>query len=1075
MSAPDQTDRDRARLRLDANAVVEAGAGTGKTTLLTDRLLFRVLGWDEPRPATIEEVVALTFTEKAAGEIKVRLSDRLAEIAAFLALTPQPAPAEERARRTVEELGEHFHKRPPELLRRARAALEDLDKAQIGTIHSFCAHVLRLYPVEAGVDPGFVVDEGDAFDECFASEWAAWLDEELGERPPRRELWRALLARTGLDELETLARELCGEKLELEGLGGPDPVTARELRALAEDLKRRTHGRGKARGNAEAAVTAAYARLTALADAAESKAPAFSAEPPPAVPNASWPKAWGDDPEAQAVFERALEVADSATPDDDALVRLATAALLPFARRTRRAYARRGFISFDGLLRRARDLVRDRPEVRERLKRRYTTLLIDEFQDTDPLQGELLLYLAEKPGGRAKDWREAVPEPGRLFVVGDPKQSIYRFRGADVAAYEGFTGRLLEHGALACDLTANFRCRPSLVEPVNRVFEAVMRPVPGAQPAYKAIRPARPAGEAAGVEVAAVVDGGDGLDAASAARTEAAWAARWVVEGRGALPLSAVAVLLRSSTALPHLLEAFKRSGIPYAVDMDSRFYGAQEVVDFLNLLRALDDPSDRVALAGLLRSPLGGMTDDDLLALSRAGALDYRREPAPKVLPGPARERLARLWSSLRGLRERVGRAPLGELVGDALAETFLVELCAEAYHGQQTVSNLLKLRRLAVEASDRRGATLKAFIARAALAAAESRREGESPLADERLEAVRVMSVHKSKGLEFPAVLLLGLSGRAGGASAEKPASRADWATGRRALRLGGARSAAMALLDAREKALEAHEATRLLYVAMTRARERLILVGREKTERSALSARLLEAGAWPEGGAPGALPAVFVPGGSVPEVVLPRPARAAPPSAPPPAPAPAADPGPWTLAAADAVAAPKRLVLPEDRPASGGAELGRLCHRVLQDWDFAAGGDLDAALARARRGLERRAPGPAWAAASGEAKRVLSAFLASGAARDLAKAEILARELPLAHARDGAVARGAADLVLREKGRLVVVDFKSEAVKDAAAAAAARARHAAQGRAYCAALKAAWGQEAEFRVLFLRRPEL
>ncbi len=334
--------------------------------------------------------------------------------------------------------------------------------------------------------------------------------------------------------------------------------------------------------------------------------------------------------------------------------------------------------------------------------------------------------------------------------------------------------------------------------------------------------------------------------------------------------------------------------------------------------------------------------------------------------------------------------------------------------------------------------------------------------------------MSVHKSKGLEFPAVLLLGLSGRSGGASAEKPASRPDWATGRRALRLGSARSAAMALFDAREKTLEAHEATRLLYVAMTRGRERLILVGREKTEKSALSARLLEGGVWPSAGAPGSLPTAFVPGGSVPELAPPAPRAAAKPAPSSPA-APRQSPGPWTRAAGAEAGAPKRLALPEDRPAAGGAELGRLCHRVLQGWDYAAGGDLDAALAAARRGLERRAPSTAWAAASGEAKRVLAGFLASEAGRALATTDIVARELPLAYGEDGAAVRGAADLVVREKGRLVVVDFKSEAVKDAKAAAAARERHAGQGRAYCAALKAAWGEDASFRVLFLRRPEL
>src|ERR1700741_1540766 len=136
--APDREHRDRARFRLDANVVVEAGAGTGKTTLLTDRILFLVLGWDRPAPVKIDRVVALTFTDKAAGEIKLRLSDRLVELASLLSGGVLSGVARARAERTREELRTNFGKDDAEILARARAALEDLDKAPIGTIHSFC-------------------------------------------------------------------------------------------------------------------------------------------------------------------------------------------------------------------------------------------------------------------------------------------------------------------------------------------------------------------------------------------------------------------------------------------------------------------------------------------------------------------------------------------------------------------------------------------------------------------------------------------------------------------------------------------------------------------------------------------------------------------------------------------------------------------------------------------------------------------------------------------------------------------------------------------------------------------------
>jgi len=1089
--APDKEDRDRARLSLESSVVVEAGAGTGKTTLLTDRILFLVLAGD--KPSRIEEVVALTFTEKAAGEIKVRLSQRLAELACALAeddraiseevSLPNSVREGTRAERTVSELREVFKTDDAKILHRARAALEDLDKAPIGTIHSFCSSLLRLYPVEAGVDPGFRVDEGEGFTELFASEWARWLDDELGERPPRRARWLELLAVVSLEELESLARELGSERFDPESVGAPDPAAAAALRALAQSAAKLPLGRVKPRGGIIEALAAIEKRLLAAAAAAESEDPPLDGRVPPEPSNAKWPKAWEEDEISSEQYERLVLVAKAASPRGEAVTRRAARLLAPFAARLRREYARRGWVSFDGLLRRARDLVRDSVRPREELKRRFSAILVDEFQDTDPLQGELLLYLSEGPGCSARSWRDVVPAPGRLFVVGDPKQSIYRFRGADIAAYEGFISRLRAGGALACGLSANFRSVPGVVTPVNAIFSRVMRAEAGVQPAYNGILPAlaaKPAGREDGVRVVAVVDPSGEADAAACQRTEAAWVAGRILS-EPSRPLKDFAVLLRSSSALPAFLDAFKRAAIPYAVEIERHFYGAPEVGDLLNLLRALDDPDDRIAVTGLLRSPLAALSDDGLLSLARAGGLDYRRDPPARHLPEDERRAAVRLFEVLRTLRARAGRAPLGDLVAAALAETRLPELAARAYHGQQTVSNLLKLQRLAAEASESRGATLKEFVAEVGESAREFRREGESPLADESLEAVRIMSIHKSKGLEFPIVFVVNLSARP--ATGEKAAARPDWTTGRAALRAGGEASAAAALADAREKHMARRESVRLLYVAMTRAKEQLILIGREKAESGSLASHLDEAGAWPRGGLARGLPALFIEAGKIAEPEAEAPARDA----------SGADAAvtarswsrreqrlagteqPRTRAATAYLReAPKRPA-PPDEPGRGaaGAEVGQLCHLVLQGWDFSSKADSAAACAATRALLERRAPGARWEQAEREAGPVLESFLASPAASELAGAEILGREVPFVYAEGNTVVRGIVDLIYRLKGRLIVADFKSERVEEKSVAKI-RGKYAAQGSAYIEAIRLGWGESAEFRLLFLRRPE-
>ena len=1071
----DQEHRDRARLELRANAVVEAGAGTGKTTLLTDRLVFQLLGGEHAVEVT--RLVALTFTEKAAAEIKVRLADKLSEVAAGSGA------------RLLEEVRARFGLPAEEAARLARRALEDLDKAQIGTIHSFAAHVLRLFPVEAGVDPGFTVDDGRFFEELFESEWAAFLDEELGENPPREAAWLEALRLCRLEDLRGLAYELAAEKLDLDAAGRPDAETAAQLEELADEvslLKKLPDPGG--RSKILESIDAAARRLRALAAAARSaQAPAPERLPAEDLPARTWPKTWADFADSRPLYEKALEAANAATPEGDALVRRACALVAPFARRFRRAYARRGFVSFEGLLRRARDLVRDHPQAREELKRRYAALFIDEFQDTDPLQGEFLMFLAEAPGRCAAGWEAAKLGAGRLFVVGDPKQSIYRFRGADIAAYQRFTERILAAGsASACDLQANFRSPLGLIGPVNAVFEELMQPLDGLQAPYK---PLLAAGDATPALELAVVDGA--ADADEARAKEAAFIGDWIARECGPgrrWRLRDVAVLARTSRPFPELIDALRARGIAYAIETERGFYGAPEVLDLVNLLRALDDPEDGIALAGLLRSPLAAVEDQALYELARSGKLRY------SARTGHARADM--LFAQLRALRAGVGRKPVGELVAEALRQTNLLELAARAYHGAQTVANLTKFSRLAAQASDERGLTLKEFVGELLEQLESPEGEGESPLADEHLEAVRVLTIHKSKGLEFPVVFLTNASGRPHAGRGR--GAVADWGSGAVGLRLRGcgAASAAMARLEPQEKERQRHELLRLLYVALTRAKSRMIVVGAAKPASGSLSALLRQAGAWPDPDDAGGGAAV----GAFSLPVSRAGAAAAVAASPAQAPGSAADPSAdvaalarrWRqrVAARDAAVSRPRTAAPsraagraplseEETPSrTAAALLGSLCHKVLETADLARpprGAALDAAVEGAARALSRLAPSDGWSAARAEARQILERWFASPAAAALSGAEILGREAPFCYEEDGVLVRGAIDLIYRKDGRVWVADYKTSDA-DERNVAALRAGFAAQGRAYCRAVERAWAESGVgFRLIFLRRPDL
>ncbi len=1074
-----------------SNTAIEAGAGTGKTKKLIDFLADLVLGSAARDPLPIEKIAAVTFTKKAAGEIKERLARRLEE---------------EIGRATSHERQE-----------RCEEALAGIEKAAIDTIHGFAARLLRLYPLESGIAPDFKVDDGTYLAALFEEEWPKWLERELSADASRRDLWLNILRDCDLEELAILAEAMACEKFDPGALRRPAESVAREIAALARRLEEAPFPEsspGGRRSRAPGLARDLAGRLRDLAAAARkgtddggrelgekrtvgvgSPTPARDLRPslPERLPS-------GLEEDQGQLLDEALRICRASSPAGENRLRLAIILLDPFVARLRWRLNELGRVSFDGLLLKARNLLRDHPAVREEIKRRYDVFLVDEFQDTDPLQGEMLFFLAEAPGGAASRWDLTVPAPGRLVIVGDPKQSIYRFRGADMLAYQRFTAKLLDGGGKSETLDVNYRSPEPMLKAVNAIFSRIMSENPGLQCPYQPLKGAAPAAKGEDPVEIAVVEGG--ANAAAGRKAQAAWIARWIVEhcGEGRRRLGDVALLFRSASALPEFVTALRESGISYVSESERGFFAAPELGDVVNVLRALSEPEDVESLCGILRSPMIALSDAELLRLARTGALDFRRDPPKTILADEESSTALRsLFSNLRGLHDLARRAPLAVLWDGVFHRLRLPELLGAAYHGEQTAANLAKLRRLALESGLSPGSFADFILHRRR----EGLEEGESALADERYDAVRLLTIHKAKGLQFPVVFVPNAQAPPGGGH-EKPSMLHDWGLGVAGLRLGKEADAAMALLESREKARAEGETVRLLYVALTRAQEKLVIVGGAKPTARSFAALLDKAGAWP--GTEGSL---RLGGVCVPVHRLDAKAEGAPPrfqKPPDPDAAPSAaslgklwrdraercralQGRPWHIVPSDQKQGAgamsqetedaTRLNLkwpPATASPSPAALVGQLCHAVLEGWDYRRGGDIPAALHDARRRLAASAPGARWENAVAEALAILGGFFASATAQRLGNVEILGREVSFLDSRDGAVVRGTIDLLYRDEEGLWVADYKTDRIGSKEELERKRRAYERQGEFYrAAAEKALGGRPTRFRLIFLRSPDL
>ncbi len=825
----------KAAYTLDADCIVSAGAGSGKTRVLVERFLYILSRYGED-PEILERVVAITFTEKAATEMKGRIRRRLAE--------------------RMEEANRSG--RPDEAHRWYRLMV-DSERAAIMTIHAFCARLLRDFPVEAGLDPQFAV-----------------LDEVEG-RLLLRDAVRETLFATGrsgdarlLDWLTGMGISrgidaLAGAIGKMAGYGWTaaalKEITRRDLRRSISRLQRlREESLAECREAGEALMgmkggkrlQAFQAEWPGLREIlVREKDPETLLHPVERILELLKGH-WGRNAELLAARNRLREAGERLAealrgqlifPIEEETLHSLFPLLEEIEGRYAAAKEERKALDFEDLQIRACRLLEEREDVLRRMRSRIRFLMVDEYQDTNGLQKRLIDLLRRDPDG--------YPAPGKLFVVGDPKQSIYRFRGADVSVFSRTRQELVTQGGQEVALRANFRSDPRLVRFANGFFSRLMSSDPGEPNYYQKAEACGPsAGEGPCLEYLAVPDPEERAGE-SARSAEARLIARRIAAliDAGWRP-GDIAVLFRAMTDIKRYEQELVRLGIPFHVIKGRGFYDRQEIVDVLNLLRWLTDPSDALALAGVLRSPFCAVSDETLLWLKEAGALG-RPESWTEVEEISTVER-AKL-ADFRRLAERaallMGRIPVADLIEELLVESGYDLVLWATPQGTQARANLEKLIDLARSRKGDIAYSPDLFLEEMELLIDQPIPETEAAVESEGTDSVQLMTIHQSKGLEFPVVILPDLGrrspGNAGGMEVDEESGLV--------LRLYHPSGEAMESdrwLKVREKEqrLEREESVRLFYVAVTRAEQRLILSGVPEEHREARKGgEILSSGSW------------------------------------------------------------------------------------------------------------------------------------------------------------------------------------------------------------------------------------
>ena len=1079
MKPPDLAARQRATRDFETNVVVTAGAGTGKTSLLVERVLRAVIVHGVP----LERLVAITFTRKAAAEMRERLEDALERASSLLSadacLATDPTQEADRALEGAEEsLAREV------LLDRARAAAADLESATISTIHSFCLEILRRHHNVAGLDSALEIDEdGSAAADLFDELWSEFIEVD-GSRPERAASWAKLLERLPLEVIEGVARKLSGFAHPFERIAAESRETqlaccaeiATDLEESLEFIRTAVIANGGLDKKGTTRLTKHVSAVESLLDGLRSSTLTQSLIDASKLgkKECTVGKNHCLDPathsRADAELTRQIKTLRAAATCNVDLSADLVAVVLPFVEHFRGRFLASGKISNDALISLARDLLRDHASVRQQEAGRLDQLLLDEFQDTDPAQYEIAFFLAGASGSeRERDAFRLDLVPGKLFIVGDAKQSIYGFRGADIVSYQRSVETLRKQGGVVLELTCNFRSTPDVIDPINRVFAAWFGSASGTlpdaaslDPNYAPLTTLRPHRDRDAVEVWSVGTSADSADVRrlTEGRAIAEWIEGAVSDGRHRL--SDIAILLRATTEVDQYTRALRDRGLPWILASGKGFYQRYEVELLLALLRLVVDPDDSVSLILCLRSQLGGVPDRQLQEHAAMSAAEGRWTLTTRIDSETCPE-LARAIGLLRDFRERHRDDPLDLVARAALVETPLRCAMAASHDGAQRIANLDKAIRNIAELIHGDSLDPTAALDRLELERARDVESGDSPLADEAVDAVTILSIHRSKGLEWPVVIVPDLANTQP-ASGSREGTLAWLARNDRsalALHLTGTghkeavKTPALLLHQEQERRNREAERKRLLYVAMTRAAETLILVvGGWKNRAPPWVAPLSACGYAVDGTFPETATSAIE--GVVHRRLRPaeetRPARDS-----------TVDNAAALLAAAHRHEAARRslgaAVPPaEKRPRDAAhrslaVAVGSAVHHLLELWDRETIAWLhEHAEVAARIAAEEAGVEPTRVFESLRSR--LTAAERSGRLAELRELPVLARELPiLQRSTEGKVLRSVVDLVSEAEGRPLVVDYKTD---QATSAATLEERYAEQLDRYAEGLR-------------------
>jgi ATP-dependent helicase/nuclease subunit A len=835
---PDKRARARIEQDLDINFMVEAGAGSGKTSCLVKRALAQIVSGR----LKVHELAVITFTRKAAAELRERFENQLEEL--------------------------YRSEREETLRQRLEQALLNLDQCYIGTIHAFCARLLQERPVEAGLNPEFT--EVDEMEEAIIQQqaWTIYLNEVKFNYPEKLEQ----LAAIGVspDDLQGNFQtmntypdvEMVYEKIPKPDIKGALKHVMLLVQEAGKFIPKDEPEKGYDRLQRAILTALRYERYFDLNQDVHIVEILSLFERDPRVTLNRWLDKDIAKDYRDIVFPQLSQ--EIVAPVIHRWREYCHFYIMDFLLGAIKYYEDMRYemshLNYQDLLVKTAHMLKGYPEVRGYFQSKYSCLLIDEFQDTDPIQAEIMFYLTGTDVFE-KDWTKLVPRPGSLFIVGDPKQSIYRFRRADIDTYNLVKEKIVQGGGEILHLVANFRSLPSLCSWFNPVFEELMGQHGSPyQAEYMPLEPARQEdGTDSGIRMISLP--GQGSNEEEVAREDAECIAkiiRWALDGNIRLARTRdernrglsetprpgdFMILLRYKKSMEIYGQTLGEYGIPVTMAGDSKIGDFYEIRELLKLLKALVDTENPVLLLGVLRGLFFGVSDDVLYRWKMAGGEFHLFSAIPADLAKEDREILENAVQCLKRYYEWTKEYPSIVAVERVIEDLGLIPLLLATETGKNACQCLIQvmeiLRHRCIS-----GALHFTNLVKQFQTILDSGLEMELSLEGMGEDAVRLMNLHKAKGLEAP-IVFLAHPRKKSDPRVEQHVRREDsipegyfcftHSIGAFSSKVVG-QPLDWEFYEEQEKKFLKAEEMRLLYVAATRARNLLIISSTNDNRRNA-----------------------------------------------------------------------------------------------------------------------------------------------------------------------------------------------------------------------------------------------